>query len=143
MSKLGLFSTKYSEYGNKFLKDISLLHFNYENNKNSKQVIFEEYKIKLDSENEESVILRNLLKKYENNFIKNWKIFFENEALNYSCINKIQRKNNYVENYKKRLRDILYKKNNIYIIFIIYNTIYKQKRFKYFTIAFIFIYIIK
>lgn len=122
MFKLGFLSAKYSEYSINILKDISLLPFNYDNNKNIIEDIFTDYKTNLDSENSENVILLNILKKYENYFIKNLKLYFDNEFLNYSSINKIKRTNNYLENYNKRLQ---YKNNYIYIIFIIYNTIYK------------------
>lgn len=124
MSKLGFFSAIYSEYIINILKDISLLPFNYDNNKN----IIEDIFTNLDSENNENIVLLIMVKKYENYFIKNRKLFFENESLNYSCINKLQRTNNYLENYNKRLWDILCKNNYIYIyiIFIIYSTIYKK-----------------
>ena len=68
MSKLGLFSSKYSEYGNNILKDISLLPFNYDSNKNIIEDIFKDYKSNLDPENSEKEVLLNLVKKYEKYF---------------------------------------------------------------------------
>ena len=44
MSKLGIFKSKNSEIGNKILKDISLLPFNYDNNKKIIEDIFNKYK---------------------------------------------------------------------------------------------------
>ena len=45
MSKLALFNSKNSLIWNKILKDISLLPFNYDNNKKIIEDIFNKYKI--------------------------------------------------------------------------------------------------
>ena len=78
MSKLGIFKSKNSEIGNKILKDISLLPFNYDNNKNIIEDIFNKYKNNLKVGNNENEVLINMIKKYEIYFNNNWKIFFEN-----------------------------------------------------------------
>ena len=78
MSKLGIFKSKNSEIGNKILKDISLLPFNYDNNKKIIEDIFNKYKNNLSVANNENEILIKMIKKYEIYFNNNWKIFFEN-----------------------------------------------------------------
>ena len=78
MSKLGIFKSKNSEIGNKILKDISLLPFNYDNNKKIIEDIFNKYKNNLSVANNENEVLIKMIKKYEIYLNNNWKIFFEN-----------------------------------------------------------------
>lgn len=111
MSKLGLFAKGKKEIFYELFKNLSSIPFNINDNYEVINDIFSEFKNSLNKDNEELVNL-NLLNKLEKYFNKTWKKYFENNSLNYIYINKIQRSNSYIENYNKRIRDLLCKWNN-------------------------------
>ena len=110
---------------------MSSLPFIYQNNKNSTNSIFEKY-----IENSINERHKNLLIKYKDYFTKQWDQYFKNNILNYFQLTKIQRSNSYIENYNKRIKDIICK-YKIYL-FLFYSSIFKSKRVFNHTMAFIF-----
>ena len=108
MSKLGLFAKGKKEIFYELFKNLSSIPFNINDNYDLINDIFSEFKKSLNKE-KEKLVNKNLLNKLENYFNKTWKKFFQNNSLNYIYINKIQRSNSYIENYNKRIRELLCK----------------------------------
>lgn len=48
-----------------------------------------------------------LFNKFKSYFIKEWKKYFDEGSLNYIYLDKKQRSNSYLENYNRRIKDIL------------------------------------
>ena len=102
LSKYGLFISEYENTTNELFKALSKSPFVFHNNKNYIENTFIDYLKNSIDENHKNLILK--FKKY---YFKQWMQYFENNILNYKYLTKIQRTNSYIENYNKRIRDIL------------------------------------
>jgi hypothetical protein len=73
--------------------------------------------------------------KFKDYFLKTWKFYYEDGTLNYIFINKKQRCNSYLENYNKRIKNILWQfllqKGRTIIPLPLFITFSKNKEFYY------------
>ena len=123
--KESLFQEEFRENSKLILKDLSIIPFEFYNNKNIIEDTFNKYKDIFKN----NVFILNKLEILKIYYDENWKKYLFNGMLNYINITKIERSNAYLENYNRRIRHelgpLLSKKNNsiiswpIFLSFII------------------------
>ena len=100
--KFGLFTKINEVITDNLIKDLSIIPYKYYINNNIINSIFENYECKYNDDT-----IKYNFNKFKNYFMKNWEYHFKNGILNYKNINRLQRTNSYIENYNKRIREIL------------------------------------
>ena len=96
------------------MKDLTSIPFRIEKEKNLTTSIFNKYNKLYEKDSD----IINNLNAFQEYFISFWNPFFLNESFNYKNLDKNFRSNSYIENYNKRIKDLLgkYKFNNYIII---------------------------
>ena len=102
LNKIGLFKKNISNISQDLLKELGSIPFNVHNNNNIINEIFDKYSYKY-SDKDDNIKYEN----FKSYFIKTWNKYFINGSLNYIYLNKKQRSNSYLENYNKRIKQIL------------------------------------
>ena len=100
--KIGLINNEIIHITDEFLKDLSSTPFRINDNPIIIEDIFEKYEKFYN--NTDYYKQYTKFKKY---FYDTWLYYYNIGSLNYIYINKIQRSNSYLENYNRRIKDIL------------------------------------
>ena len=102
LSKIGLFRNNIKDLTTKFLSKLGIIPFKFNDNPNIIDGIFSEYNTLYIKETD-----KNLFLKFKYYFLENWVEYIYNGPLIYIFLNKNQRSNSYLENYNRRIKEIL------------------------------------